>query len=298
MSTEVRAQNTMALTSVKAIQDATERSAELLDQMEQAADDAGTTLTGIYQDAESAKVSAESANESAAIAFSQMSFVENIVGVLSLVAKHGEYEETTDTAVQPNKWYFTKEADGTYQIANGITSVYHLTADTAVDPDKNYYTRTGSGTETDPYIYTKVETPRQADLGTYYEKYYNLVGIDESIQNYVSSHMVLLNDGLWLQADNTQAKVQISTEQGNEGVIIYGVDGNPVAQYGSVSVIGNKQGFHIEIDGQEIGFYQGQTKVAFMNGSELYVVNSLAFGHFTFIERPNGHFTLKLIRTV
>ncbi len=295
MSTEIRAQNSIALTSVKAIKDATDKSTELLDQMQQAAEEAGTTLEGIYADAEDAKANADSAKLSADIAFRQLGFVEDIVGVLSLVAKHGQYAPAQEDVIVQNRWYFDKVGNS-YEVVNNPTSVFHLTADTTIDTGKTYYERTGSGTEEDPYVYTAVETPVQTDLPTYYEKYYVLVGIDEAIENYVASHMVLLNDGLWLQASDNEAKIQISTEQGNEGVIIYGSDNKALAHYGSTSVIGDKEGFHIKIDGQRIRFYSDPTtQVAYMSGSSLYVENNLSFGHFIFLERPNGHFTLKLI---
>lgn len=300
MSTEIRAQNSLALTSVKAIKDATDRSNELLGQMQQAAEEAGTTLEGIYADAEDAKANADSAKQSADIAFKQLGFVENIVGVLDLVARNGVYELTQDAEAIQDKWYFERTGISPNYVYKVVTipTTYSLTTDTEIDPSKTYYTRSGTAPD---YVYLPVENPVVEDIGTYYEEhkdptgYYELTDIKQSIQNYVASHLVLLNDGLWLQASDNEAKIQISTEQGNEGVIIYGSDNKALAHYGSTSVIGDKEGFHIEIDGQEIGFYNNTTQVAFMSGSSLYVENNLSFGHFIFLERPNGHFTLKLI---
>ena len=48
-------------------------------------------------------------------------------------------------------------------------AVYELTEDTEVDSSKTYYTRSGSGTAASPYVYTEVENPTKANLGTYYE---------------------------------------------------------------------------------------------------------------------------------
>lgn len=253
MSIEVRAQNTLSMTSVKAIKEATDQSAQLLAEMEQYAIDAGTTLTGIYADAENAKDSAESATASAETALNQLTVVENVLGVLDLVAKHGTYALTIDTEVNPNKWYFTRE-----------------------------------GTSPD-YVYVVVQNP-SGDPST--EGWYELTGIDEAIQNYVSNQLYLDNAGLWLKTAGTQTKILLSTD----GVVIHGVDGQPVASYGAKAIIGNVNAFHIEIDNQEIGFYQGANRrVAHMNGSELYVENSLSFGSFVFTQRQNGHFTLKLL---
>ena len=66
--------------------------------------------------------------------------------------------------------------DGTMQAGAEVADVttnyiltYELTSDATVQPNKTYYTRSGSGTELDPYVYTEVENPVDADLGTYYE---------------------------------------------------------------------------------------------------------------------------------
>ena len=265
MSVEVKAQNTISMTSVKAIADATEQSKQLLETMEQYAEDAGTSLTGIYADAESAKTSAESATQSADIAFTQLSIVENVVGVLNLISKHGDYQVTTDTDVVPDKWYFTRSGTApnyVYTVVSNPTSIqYVLTSDVAIDPSKTYYTRSGSGTEEDPYVYTPVENPDVSEIGTYYECiYYELTGIDQAIQNYVSSHIVLDNDGLRLQSDMSGTSILLSALR---GVVLYGTGGAEIASYGSTAVIGNKSDFHIEIDNQEIGFDQGSNKRTF-----------------------------------
>ena len=72
-------------------------------------------------------------------------------------------------------WVYSS-TDGTGQAAATIAEVttdyileYTLTQDLTVDDSKTYFTRSGSGTELDPYVYTEVENPVDADLGTYYE---------------------------------------------------------------------------------------------------------------------------------
>lgn len=47
---------------------------------------------------------------------------------------------------------------------------YTLTTDTQIDTSKTYYTRSGAGTEQSPYVYTEVDEPVVANIGTYYEK--------------------------------------------------------------------------------------------------------------------------------
>ena len=217
----------------------------------QAVSDAEAAATA----ADSAVASAETANSSATIALTQLDVIENVVGVLDLLSKNGDYQLTTDTEVQLNKWYFIQ---------------------TGTSPD---------------YLYQVVSDPTGDPSA---QGWYELVGIDQAVQNYVSSHLVLDNTGLWLQTDGNSSKLQLSP---SGGVTIYNEDGNPVAQYGTDTIIGDVNSFHIKIDSSlnEIGFYQAATKVAYMNGSALYVENSLSFGHFIFYERENGHFTLKRI---
>ena len=260
MSVEVRAQNTISMTSVKAIKDATDESQALLDSMRQSAEDAGTTLTGIYADAESAKSSASIAQQSAETAVSQLSVVENVVGVLDLVSKNGTYDVTQDTEVVPDKWYFTR-----------------------------------SGTSPD-YVYTVVNNP-SGDPNA--QGWFELTGIDEAIRNYVSSQLVVDGSGLWLKTAGMQTKVILSA---TDGVVRYGTDGKVIGKYGATAQIGDSAGFHIEMDGTELGFYQGTRKVAYISNNQLYItqsvvlqqmdlgtpVNSGGLGQWTWKVHPNG----------
>lgn len=248
MSTEIRAQNSIALTSVKAIVEATELAQESADSAQSSAEQA-------LNDASSAQESAASAYRSAETAINQLSIVENVVGVLDLVAEHGEYSLTADTEVRPNKWYFTR---------------------TGTDPN---------------YVYQVVVDPT-GDPST--EGWYELTSIDEAIQNYVSSQLVVDESGLWLKTAGANTRILLSP---TDGVVLYGTDGTVVGKYGSVAQIGNTNGFNIRIGGanNEIGFFQGSNRAAYINGQELYVENSLSFGNFIFYQRQNGHFTLKLV---
>ena len=233
MSVEVKAQNTISMTSVKAIKDATDEANTLLDSMRQSAEDAGTTLNGIYQDAEDAKTNAGIAQQSAETAVSQLSIVENVVGVLDLVSKNGTYDLTQDTEVVPDKWYFTR-----------------------------------SGTAPN-YEYSVVNNP-SGDPNA--QGWYELTGIDEAIQNYVSSQLVVDDSGLWLKTAGMQTRVLLSA---TDGVVLYGTDGKIVGKYGATAQVGDANGFHIEMDGAELGFYDGANKVAYISNQQLYITQSV-----------------------
>lgn len=248
MSTEIRAQNSIALTSVKAIVEATEIAQESADSAQESASIALTSAT-------SASENATATQNYARMAMSQLSIVENIVGVLELVAKNADYQLTQDTEVMLDKWYFTR-----------------------------------SGTSPD-YVYEIVNNPT-GDPST--QGWYEIVNIDEAIQNYVSSHLVLDQSGLWLQQGGGSTKLLLSP---TDGLTLYNQNNDPIAKYGTEAIIGLLTSFNIRIGGtnNEIGFYQGQNRAAYINGQELYVENSLSFGNFIFYQRQNGHFTLKKV---
>lgn len=220
-----------------------------------------TTLSGRVSDAE----------EDVDNVLKGLSIAEDILGVLELVAEHGDYAPAIGEDVQPNKWYFIKISEGKYQVVNNPTSLYHLTSDVTIDPTKTYYTRTGSGTELDPYVYTVVQSPSQAALSTYYEKYYELVGIDNSIKNYVSSHLVLTGNTLQLRTDNSPFRLELSST----GMQIVGASG-VIASYGTNTIIGSENGFHVKIDGTELGFYDKTgSKVAYVRNDQLFIERSV-----------------------
>ena len=232
-----------------------------------------------------AQESATSAYDSANMALTQLGVVEDVVGVLDLLAKNGVYEQTTDLEVVPDKWYFERTGtapDYKYSIAPSVSFTYFLTSDVSIDQDKTYYTRSGSGTTDDPYYYTVVDSPVVADIGTYYENtnqnYYVLTSIDSAIQNYVSSHLVLAGDSLFLQNSNTRLELNTQT-----GMTLYDQTGAKVAKYGTDAVIGDERFFHIVITPNyndtgfgRISFYSDpSTEVAYISGNQLYITQSV-----------------------
>ena len=288
MSTEIRAQNSLALTSVKAIKDATDESQALLESMRQSAEDAGTTLTGIYQDAEDAQASATSARISAETALVNLGLVEDIVGTVNWIAMHGYYELSEDTAVNDTKTYYSltgtavvspsgdPQANLYYELSNGV---YTLTSDTTVDTSKTYYTVTA----------TAVANPTGSPVGNHYYE----LNIDESVQQYIATHLALTNEGLRV-TDGGASSLLINTN----GVTIRGADGNIIGQYGQGAIIGNQASYHLEITGRRLSFMNASTEVAYMTGDKLYiprvvVVNSMQAGNWLWDANSTNHLTLR-----
>jgi hypothetical protein len=124
------------------------------------------------EDAADAKTAATAATTAANDALVQVSTVEDVIGTVNWITEHGTYSKTTDTAV---------------------------------DPDKVYYTRSGSGTSQDPYIYKAVPEPTASELSSYYE-----LSIDTALSQYVSSHLALTDAGLYVIKDGSGYKALLS----------------------------------------------------------------------------------------
>lgn len=255
---------------------------------------ANTAQTAADNAAMSASDAAESANNAqiaADEAKSSISNIEYIVGASSWVTEHGIYNKSTDTTVDATKKYYTVSATAVsnptgsphkglyYERSN---NVYTLTSDDIVVSGKTYYTLAA----------TLVGSPTgNPSSNGYYEQRLN-----ESIEDYLSTHIRTNADGLFV-TDGSASQVRINSS----GVSIWNGE-EQIASYGSVAQVGALNKFHILIGGEEneIGFYFGDSKMAYLNGDELYVQNSLSFGNepfatFTFYQRANGHFTLKLV---
>ena len=69
-----------------------------------------------------------------------------------------------------------------------------------------------------------------------------------------------------------QTKILLSA---TDGVVLYGPDGTIIGKYGSTAQIGDAAGFHIEMDGTELGFYQASRKVAYISNNQLYITQSV-----------------------
>ena len=142
-------------------------------------------------------------------------------------------------------------------------ATYQLTSDESVIEGKWYFTYDAVNNR---YEVVNDPTGDPSALG-----YYEIVSIDEAVQDYLTAHLALDSSGLWLQTDNVASKLLLSN---TDGLVIYGANG-PLAKYGTDAVIGDENGFHIKIDGTEIGFYQQAQKVAYINGNKLYITQSV-----------------------
>ena len=228
----------------------------------EAAADAKATADSVHgiavqaqADADEAKASAQNASEYAARALGNLSTVQSVTETLNWITAHGTMTLTTDVALDPTHVYFVVDAGGDY-VVGGVT-------------------------------YAIVTEPDVADIGTYYE-----LTIDESLNNYVGTHLALTSEGLWLlPASSGTNKVLIATGAGTQyttaGTYIIDSNDDALASFrANGATIGKTTEAHtiIDPDGQRI--YTGSGTPIANIGYEL--INGLRRKYYTFGVRPQG----------
>ena len=205
-----------------------------------AAEDAKATADSVHgiavqaqADADEAKTAAGNASEYAARALGNLSTVQSVTETLTWITQHGTMTLTTDVALDPTHVYFVQDAGGDY-VVGGVT-------------------------------YAVVTEPDVADIGTYYE-----LSIDESLNNYVGTHLALTSEGLWLIPEVGGNKVLIATGgvgHTYEDAGTYIIDGsdNVLAQFlENGAQVGQSGGAHsvIDADGQKLYANDGTKLIA------------------------------------
>ncbi len=220
--------------------------------------------------------SAREATAHAVGALNSLSTVYDVVGMLNWISEHGTFVPTEDTEVMSGKFYFAEQED------------YVHTRDTEVNHEKTYYSRSGEGTEESPYEYTVVENPTLSALSSYYELtthyvnadvqsgdpnamgLYEFTGeLDETVQNYLASHLALTDEGLWITKDGTGCHLLLSGDR----LSFRGSDGQEVAYIA------------VDPDTNESTFYM----------TKAVVVKNLRFANWEWRPRDNGNLSLKWV---
>lgn len=166
-----------------------------------------------------AQSSANNASEYASRALGNLSTVQSVAETLAWITQHGTMTLTSDTAPVPAHVYFILDANGDYTVNSVKYSIV-----TEPDPD---------------------------NMPSYYE-----LTIDESLNNYVGTHLSLTGEGLWLLPESSGAyKVLIATGSGSvyttPGTYIIDSSGNIVAKFGTSVTIGGGP-YSIVIDNQSM----------------------------------------------
>lgn len=291
---------------------------DILDDMKADAQAAGIEVDKIYTYSKSAKTNADEAKTAATDASAaaksaygyataaneQLSIVENVVGTIEWIQRHGIYAASSDTSVVDGKVYYTLSGS--------------IIASPTGNPHKNkYYERSGSGTSESPYLYTLSSDTNVDSLKTYYGvmptsvvnpsgdpstiPYYDL-SVDEAVVEYVNTHLSLTDAGL-IVTDGSANSMLISSS----GVKIYNSSG-VIAEYGQDVILGKRNSYHIEVisgDGTQanpprLRFMSSESnEVAYMTAEQLFikkvvVVNSMQAGNWLWDAKTDAnHFTLR-----
>lgn len=221
------------------------------------ANDAAEAAASAIEDATLARTAADNAQASARDA-------ETAAGAASIAADNAQVAANAATFALSD----VEKVVGTLEwIAEH--GEYQLTTDTAVVAGKVYYTRSGTSPN---YTYTVVAEPRTADIATYYELH-----MDESVQNFIATHLWLDQYGLNLSVDSSNGyRIHQGTVDGTKTMGMYVLDstGAAVASFGT--------------DGAQIG--RTSTRHAIVNSDGLSVwynqyVRAAMFGETTHIGR-------------
>lgn len=220
--------------------------------------------------ADNAQTSANIANNSAVRAINELGIIEEVVDVLNWISTHGTYVLTDDDVVDNSKYYFALTGTpvaspsgspaeiGLYELVDG--TIYVLSTDSEVDPQKTYYKVTASA------ITNPGGNPSE-------NEYYELSDIKDGVSNYVSSHLALTDEGLYLQNSNAAGyRLLISPTQ---GIVLMGASGQ-LARYGTNASIGDPNSFHIEMSDNRLSFFRDAVnEIAYMSGDKLYITQSV-----------------------
>lgn len=189
----------------------------------------------------------------------QTQLLNDTIGASEWLSTHASFVPTSDTEVILDKQYYEEIGD------------YIITSDTSVVEGKTYYTRTGDGSQENPYVYTIVSNPTDSYISTYYEYeitgynkitlseedspvgYYELENVKEAVSDFISTHMSLTPQGLWVQGDEeTDYRVLITSD----GMYIYGPSG-VISKFSEDIEFYSSQSQHIGGDSSYIEFEAG-----------------------------------------
>lgn len=240
----------------------------------EAAEDAVYTANSVRGLAEQAQEDAGIAKDAAEGAVKGLAQVEDVVGVLNWMRAHGDYTTATEHEADPNTYYFTVAivADPAgnprereyYELNNGI---YTMTLDTSVDSEKTYYTLS--------QVSPVPEGADPAQLG-----YVKMTNLQEVVADYVNMHLALLDDGLYVLADENGWRVKIT----NQGIFILDENGDVVTTFSESIIFSSTRSQYIGSENAFIEFDHERNRIL-ISGKDVYMIAPLdAFTWDTFFD--------------
>lgn len=174
-----------------------------------AADAAETEASRANQAASQAVDAAGEAQNQATIAHSaatnaidSLSTVQDVLGVVDWVSKHGSYKPSTDLDVIEGKYYF------------------------------EYIS--GDGSDDNPYVYELVTNPTGSPKNN---GYYEIDTLEQAMANFILARLALTDAGLWVQGSTSDGRALFSPNS----VDIYDANRGKVASFGQVITLGSPE---------------------------------------------------------
>lgn len=244
------------------------------------ADIAATAASNAEASAQQAEDSAEQANDYALQALSSATEASSYAQQALTSANNASNSATkayNSASTALNQLSVVEDVVGVLEMLS-THGTYDLTQDSAVQEGKWYFI------EVDTNVYEVVTNP----VGNPSENgWYELVNIDNAVRNYVASHLALTDDGLFLQIDGSDYRLQLS----GDGVSIWSSSGI-IASYGLDAVIGDPNGFHIKITSDRLSFYtSADDEVAYISDSQLYITQSVVLENMDIGDKTNGRWS-------
>lgn len=237
---------------------AAEQASAAASRAEAKADTASAAATRAETAAGNAESAAASAQTSADGALVGLSTVQDVVGVLNWITAHGTMTSQSGGTFDDNQVYFIQDNNGDYTVG-GVR-------------------------------YSLVAEPKAADINSYY-----VLTVDESVQNYVATHIVVDSEGLWIIPDSGGNKVLIATGNGSSystaGTYIIGKVNNVDTVFAKFSqdeiTLGKDNDYRLEMASNMITLYSktvmngysylrlqsNGTNFGYYDGTENYLYN-------------------------
>lgn len=186
---------------------------------------------------------------------------------------------------------------GWYEIVN---NAYQQTTDTTIVAGKDYYSK---DIESNVYTIDEVDEQlngQQTQINGLNSSIDVLTDNTNEINNRLNnvenstSYLRVTNDSVSVVSNNSQAKVELAAN----GLTLYDQNGKSVATYGTNTIIGNENGFHISINAEEgMKFKNGSNEMASIDGNSMSIPKSIILeemkvGNWIWKKQSNNNLTL------
>lgn len=235
-----------AINSANEAADAAARANASAEEAKVSADEAAGEAVKAQTQAQKSSDQAAAAAHSAHDAHAMLGEVERVVDALQWIQEHAIFAKTTDTTVNPEKWYYAVTGQSVtnpseYDFSTGryyiLQSGTYVKATETFDPTATYYTLTANitvpPTDSDP-----------SAMGLY-----EIESYDQTVRNYISTYLAVDESGLHVGNKRDWSNEVLINSSGLDIV----ANGRTISHYGEDAIIGDPYGYNVYIAN---GIYQ------------------------------------------